>query len=165
MTDASAQPQDNSRFRALLTPNRSLGPKGFLVLMAVIAGISFATGILFVMMGAWPVFGFFGLDVALIYFAFRSNYRAGRLFEEVALTDDRLLVRRVQPSGQSQSWEFNPYWVRIDVESRVGRCSELSLISHGQRLVFGAFLTDEEREDLAGALRSAIGEAKSPSPA
>ena len=71
-------------FRALLTPHRSLGPTGFLVLMAALAGISFVTGLVFYLAGAWPVMGFFGLDVALVYLAFRLNYRSG-----AALRDGR----------------------------------------------------------------------------
>ena len=166
MTDASQDPQeetqteDESRFKALLTPNRSLGPKGFLILMAFVSGVSFVAGLAFWMMGAWPIMGFFGLDVALIYVAFRASYKAGRLHETVDLTDDALTVTRVQPSGRKQSWRFNPYWVRVAVEQRVGRCSEMSLASHGQKLVFGAFLTDEERDEFAGALRSAIAEGR-----
>ncbi|ODA68060.1 hypothetical protein A7A08_01230 [Methyloligella halotolerans] len=74
------------------------------------------------------------------------------------LTDDALTVTRVQPSGRSQAWTFNPYWVRVAVEPRVGLCSEMSLASHGEKLVFGAFLTDEERDEFARALRSAIAE-------
>ncbi|ODA68059.1 hypothetical protein A7A08_01229 [Methyloligella halotolerans] len=70
--------QEESRFRALLTPNRSLGPMGFLVLMCFVSGISFSAGLMFWIMGAWPIMGFFGLDVALIYFAFRASYKAGR---------------------------------------------------------------------------------------
>ena len=70
----------------MLTPHRSLGPTGFLILMAVLGGVSFAAGIVFLLVGAWPVFGFFGLDVLLIYCAFRLNYRAARAYEEVTVT-------------------------------------------------------------------------------
>ena len=63
-------------FSAIVTPHRSLGSLGFLILMVAVGGISFAAGIAFLMMGAWPVFGFFGLDVFLVYLAFRANYRA-----------------------------------------------------------------------------------------
>lgn len=71
-------------FRAVLTPHRSLSPRGFLILMSVLATVSFATGLLFASIGAWPVLGFFGLDVGIIYLAFRLNYRAG-----TALRDGR----------------------------------------------------------------------------
>jgi uncharacterized membrane protein len=147
----------------VLTPHRSLGPKGFMVFMAAISAISFATGLMFYLMGAWPVIGFMGLDVALVYIAFKLNFRALRIYETVDLTQEALTVTRVLPSGRSQSWAFNPYWVRLSLNERVGRTSELSLISHGKRLVFGSFLTDPEREDFAAALSTALRAARSPS--
>ena len=74
----SAMTADNAEleptlFSAVLTPHRSLGRVGFLVLMALIGGISFVAGIVFLLIGAWPVFGFFGLDVLLLYWAFRAQ--------------------------------------------------------------------------------------------
>ncbi len=165
MTDASLSPQERAYFRAVLTPHRSLGPKGFMVLMCAVCAVSFGTGLLFYMIGAWPVVGFMGLDVALIYIAFKLNFRALRLYETVDLTRDRLTVTRVDPRGNAQSWSFNPYWVRLNLEQRLGRSTELSLVSHGKRLVFASFLTDGEREDFATALSSALSAAKSPGPA
>ena len=162
MTEANRAPQEPSRFSAVLTPHRSLGPTGFAVLMAGVFLVSFGTGLFFYLLGAWPVIGFMGLDVALIYIAFKLNFRALRLYETVDLTQHALTVMRVTPSGKSQSWRFNPYWVRLSVQERVGRSSELSIGSHGERLVFGSFLTDEEREDFASALSSALSAARTP---
>jgi uncharacterized membrane protein len=153
---------NSSQFRALLTPHRSLSPTGFVILMSAVCLVSFGTGLLFYLLGAWPVIGFMGLDVALIYVAFRLNYRAGRLYELVDLKEDALTVTRVQPSGKEQSWRFNPYWVRLKLEPRVGRSSELSIVSHGTRLSFASFLSDHEREDFAEALLAALSAAKTP---
>ena len=163
MAELSADPQAETRFAAVLTPHRSLSPKGFAVQMALVCIVSFGTGLLFYLLGAWPVMGFMGLDVALIYIAFKLNYRAARLYETVDLTSSALTVTRVQPSGKAQSWSFNPYWVRLDLEERIGRSSELSIASHGERLVFAAFLTDLEREDFAQALSRALSANKAPS--
>src|SRR5580658_5613951 len=88
---------------ALLTPHRSLSRTGFAVLMAAISMASFAAGFGFWWLGAWPVCGFMGLDVALIYIAFRLSYRAGRLAETIQLSDSELLVRRVQPGGRVET--------------------------------------------------------------
>ena len=133
-----------------------------MVLMAAICIISFGTGVLFFMLGAWPVIGFMGLDVALIYIAVRLNFRALRRYETVDLTDEALTVTQVEPSGRARAWTFNPYWVRLRLEPRIGRSTELSIASHGQRLVFASFLTDSEREDFAQALSSALSAARSP---
>jgi uncharacterized membrane protein len=103
-----------------------------------------------------------GLDVALIYLAFKLNFRALRLYETVDLTDGALTVTRVDPSGKAQSWNFNPYWVRLSLMTRRGRSTELSLASHGKRLVFASFLTDTEREDFALALSAVLSAEKNP---
>ncbi|MDJ0512521.1 MAG: DUF2244 domain-containing protein [Methyloceanibacter sp.] len=166
MTETLTQSQGpegpDARFQAVLSPHRSLGPRGFVIFMLAVSVIAFGAGLMFFMMGAWPVLGFMGLDVLLIYVAFRINFRALRVYETVALTDDALTVTRVAPNGKEQSWRFNPYWVRVHVDERVGLSSELSLASHGKRLVFGAFLTDPEREDFAAALKAALREARAP---
>jgi uncharacterized membrane protein len=173
MAEANSQPQgasdqdqaldrDPSRFSAVLMPHRSLSPTGFAVLMAAVCLVSFGTGLFFYLLGAWPVIGFMGLDVALVYLAFTLNFRALRLYETVDLTSDALTVTRVAPSGEAQSWSFNPHWVRLSLVSRIGRSTELSLASHGKRLVFASFLTDDEREDFASALSSALSAARSP---
>ena len=163
MTELSAGLQAETSFAAILTPHRSLGPKGFAVLMTAVCLVSFGTGLLFYLIGAWPVVGFMGLDLALIYIAFKLNYRAARLCEAVDLTPGALTVTRVQPSGKAESWSFNPYWVKLKLEDRIGRSSELSIASHGRRLVFATFLTDPEREDFAHALDAALSAAKGPS--
>jgi uncharacterized membrane protein len=162
--DSSAESlaQSSSEFRALLTPHRSLSPTGFMILMGAVCLVSFGTGLLFYLIGAWPVIGFMGLDVLLIYVAFKLNYRAGRLYEMVDLQEGALTVTRVQPSGKEQSWRFNPYWVQLKLEPRVGRSSELSLVSHGTRVSFASFLSDHEREDFAEALGGALAAAKMP---
>jgi len=165
MTEASAPPQEPSappRFSAVLTPHRSLGPKGFMVLMGAVCAVSFGTGLFFYMLGAWPVMGFMGVDVALIYVAFKLNFRALRLYETVDLTSEALTVTRVAPSGKARSWSFNPYWVRLSLQPRRGQSSELSIGSHGERLVIASFLTDEEREDFAAALSNALSSTRRP---
>lgn len=126
-------------------------------MMALISLISFITGMVFFLMGAWPVTGFFGLDVALIYYAFRMNYRSGRLYERVTVTRDLLTLKRVHPSGRDEVFEFNPYWtrVRLTTDQSDGRAS-LALSTHERVVPFGKFLTDDERRAFANALTGAL---------
>jgi uncharacterized membrane protein len=144
------------RFSAVLLPHRSLGRKGFITLMGVISVVSFLTGIAFYMKGAWPVLGFFGLDVLLIYGAFRLNYRAARLYETVELTSDELKVTRIHPSGKAESWSFNPYWVKLVLDESESQANRMSLRSHGKVLPFGNFLSDDEKRGFAHALDEAL---------
>ena len=158
--DASATAEPEI-FSAIITPHRSLGSTGFLLLMLVIGGISFASGVMFLLIGAWPVFGFLGLDVLLVYWAFRANYRAARAYEEVTITASELTVRKVNHRGGVREWTLNPVWVKLDriVHEEFG-IERLFLVSHGRRLSIAGFLGPEEKASFARALSSALGEAK-----
>src|SRR5580698_6315205 len=138
MTDRNASPEprvDPALFAARLTPHRSLSRAGFLLLMAVLGGVSFAAGMVFLLLGAWPVFGFFGLDVLLVYWAFRLNYRSARAYEEVMVTPSELRVRKVSHRGKVAEWSLNPLWVRIDrVSHEEFAIERLFLVSRGRRL-------------------------------
>ena len=148
-------------FSAVLTPHRSLGRKGFVLLMLVLGGISFATGMVFLLAGAWPVFGFCGLDVLLIYWAFQVSYRRARAYEQVTVTPSELTVRKVSHRGRISEWTLNPLWVRLDrvVHAEFG-IERLFLVSHGRRLAIAGFLGPDEKESFAHALAAALGEAK-----
>jgi uncharacterized membrane protein len=140
----------------VLYPYRSLSPRGFAILMAAIGAVGFCGGLAFFLMGAWPIVGFFGLDVALIYWAFKASYRSGRTCEIIRLTPRELTVERVSPSGRRERWSFQPYWLRVALEERPGRTSRLTLRSHGREFAIGNFLTTEERSEVASALRFAL---------
>ncbi len=148
-------------FSAIITPHRSLNSTGFFVLMLCIGGLNFASGIMCLLVGAWPVFGFLGLEVLLVYLAFRANFRAARAYEEVTITASELTLRKVSHRGRVREWTLNPVWVRLDriVHEEFG-IERLFLVSHGRRLTIGAFLGLHEKASFARALSSALGEAK-----
>ena len=115
----------------------------------------------FLLMGAWPVFGFFGLDVALVYWAFRVNYRSARAYEQVIVTPSELTLRKVSHHGRERVWTLNPVWVRLtrDEHKEFG-LQQLFLESRGRRLSVGHFLPPQEKESFAHALSGALAEAK-----
>jgi len=156
--DTSSDPEI---FSAIITPHRSLSATGFLIFMLCIGGLSFVSGVMFLLLGAWPVFGFLGLDVLLVYWAFRANYRSARAYEEVTVTASELTVRKVNHRGGVREWTLNPVWVKLDriVHEEFG-IERLFLVSHGKRLPIAAFLGAEEKASFALALASALGEAR-----
>ena len=83
MTAGNDFDRQRELFSALLTPHRSLNRTGFVALMVFLSAVSFATGVVFTLMGAWPVLGFLGLDVLVIWWAFRINFRRGGATEEI----------------------------------------------------------------------------------
>ena len=144
-------------FSALLTPHRSLNRTGFLVLMAALSVISFAAGVVFLMLGAWPVFGFFGLDVLAVYWAFKINFRSAQAREEISVTQSELRVRRVNHHGRVAEWVLNPLWVQLDQEAdEEFGIERLYLVSRGRRFAIASFLGPDEKASFAKALRGAL---------
>jgi uncharacterized membrane protein len=148
-------------FSARVTPHRSLNRTGFLVLMGIIGAVSFIAGTAFWMMGAWPVFGFFGLDVLVIYWAFRRNFRSANATEDITVTPSELRVRRVSHRGHLIEWSFNPLWVQLEQtgDPEFG-IEHLYLVSRGRRLTIGHFLGPDEKASFAKALLAALQTAK-----
>ncbi|WP_213735785.1 DUF2244 domain-containing protein [Bradyrhizobium sp. dw_411] len=152
--DPQAQPE---LFSALLTPHRSLNSTGFLVLMGFLSAVSFAAGVAFWLMGAWPVFGFFGLDILAIYWAFRVNFRRARATEEISVTPSELRVRRVSHRGHVVEFVLNPLWVRLDRKTHAEFGIErLTLVSKGRRFTIATFLGPDEKASFANALTDAL---------
>lgn len=162
MSETNAAPApDDPFFRALLTPHRSLGRTGFAVLMgALLAGWA-VTGAIFLAHGAWPVFGFLGLDVLLVYGAFRLNYRAARAREEVTVSRTRLEIRKVSPSGRAEQHRFNPFWARFSVarHAAIG-ITRMAVEARGLSVPIGSFLNPDDRESFAQAFSRALATAR-----
>lgn len=148
-------------FSAVLTPHRSLSPRGFLIFMAALGGASFVTGMVFLVAGAWPIVGFLGLDVLLVWWAFRLNYRSARAYELVTVTPSELIVRKVNHYGRMREWTLNPVWVRLqrEMHEEFG-LQRLFLESRGRQLTIAGFLPPNEKESFALALSGALAEAR-----
>jgi uncharacterized membrane protein len=148
-------------FSARVTPHRSLNRTGFTVLMGFIGIVSFVAGMAFCLMGAWPVLGFFGLDVLVICWAFRANFRSADATEDIVMTPSELRVRRVSHRGHVMEWTLNPLWVQLeqtgDPEFGIER---LYLVSRGRRVPVGYFLGPEEKASFSKALLAALQTAK-----
>ena len=157
LADISTGAEDGA-FEAILYPNRSLPNAGFMLVMAVVIGANLIFGAYFYAIGAWPVIGFCGLDVFLVWLAFKISYRQGRLHERIRITDDTLWVSRVLPSGHETRWKMQPFWTRVVIDNPVRHESQLQLWSKGGALVIGSFLSPGERGELGAALRRALEE-------
>ena len=157
MSSSAAEPV---LFDAVLTPYRSLSPRGFAILMGTAGLIGFAFGAGFIALGAWPIFGFCGVEWLLFYVFFRLNYRAARLQERIRMTRELMTIERRDPRGRVQSWSFQPYWLRVEMDDPPQHESQLALASHGRRLTIGSFLSPPERYELALSLKAALAGAR-----
>lgn len=152
---------DTPLFSARVTPHRSLSRGGFIALMMFVTGVSFAAGVMFLMMGAWPVFVFFGLDALIIYWAFKVNFRRAAATEDIVVTPYEIRVRRVSHRGHVVEWTLNPMWVRLEQKSHAEfGIEKLYLVSRSRRLSIGNFLGPDEKASFYKALLEAIQAAK-----
>ena len=152
---------DTPIFRALLTPHRSLTPRGFQVLMGIMVAASLICGLFCIAIGAWPIFGFFGLDVLILYVAFKLNYRSGRAREEVSVSRTSLDIRQIAPSGRAREHHFNPFWARFAVarHEEIG-ITRMAVEAQGQQVQIGSFLNPDDRESFAKAFGRALATAR-----
>ena len=145
-------------WRATLTPHRSLSREGLVILMSVIAGLNFASGLFFYLIGAWPIVGFMGLDVVLIWWAFHANFADARRAEHIEITPHELVLMRLAEHRPAQEQRFARRWVRVELEEDRERelVGPLYLRFRGKRTEIASFLGAQERLAFAQALKAAL---------
>jgi uncharacterized membrane protein len=143
---------------ATLTPYRSLSKRGFIAVMAVIAAVNFAAGLTMYLKGAWPVVGFCGLDVALMWYAFRRNFADARRAERITIAEGELLLERLADGRMPESRRFIRHWLRVELEEDAERelVGRLFITSHGKRTEIGSFLPPGEKKEFARVLRAVL---------
>lgn len=148
-------------FNAVLTPYRSLGRTGFIILVAITLAITVFNVILFLVADALPVAMFFGIDILLLYGAFYLNYRAARAREEVVVSRTELEIRQVAPSGRARISRYNPFWAKFHVDRhREYGITAMAVTGEGRRTAFGSFLNPDDRESFAKAFTAALASVK-----
>ncbi|MBX9758827.1 MAG: DUF2244 domain-containing protein [Beijerinckiaceae bacterium] len=148
-------------FAARISPHRSLNQQNFRVLLMVFCGACFLTSLPFVLLGAWPIAGFMGLDVLIFWLAFRANFRAARAYEDVSVTPLELKLAKVSPRGERAEWIWNPLWVRlVRKEDEDYGLERVTLVSRDREVEVAGFLGPDARAEFAGRLSSALAEAK-----
>lgn len=154
---APPDPATEPLFCALITPHRSLGQNAFRLVMTLMCVATFVSSLPFMLAGAWPVAGFFGLDLLALYLAFRINFSRACSFEEVFLTRIELLLRKVSHRGDRREWRFNPAWTRLErVTDEDFGLVALALVSRGERVPVAGALSAAERADFADAFGAAL---------
>jgi uncharacterized membrane protein len=148
---------DAIHFSTTLRPYRSLSPDGFKWLIRAVIAANVVIGLPMYLLGAWPVMGFMGLDVWLLWALFQRNYFDARRSETLTLTDRDLLVERRSPDGEREEHRLESYWLRVELDDR-----RLSLVSRGQRIVVGRFLSPDARASLAEELKAALAAMRAP---
>jgi uncharacterized membrane protein len=161
MPETIDHPADHPILAIRLHPHRSLTPSQFRILLLAVAVGGVIASIPFLLMGAWPVAGFMGLDVLGVYIAFKASFRSARAYEDVTLTFLELLVAKVSAAGHRDEWRFNPAWVRLRREEHEEfGLQRIDLVSRGRALEVAGFLGPDQKAVFADRLAHALAEAK-----
>ena len=152
-----------ARDRISLRPHRSLPVEGCRLLMLALGGAMLFVGALFFAMGAWPVVGFLGLDILVVWLAFRLSYRAARAREDLEAGRDVFRIQRVFPGGAVAVDEMPLAWLRARLDDGGGGLrarGRLVLSSHGREAEVGAFLHDREKRELVPEINAMLDRAR-----
>ena len=148
-------------FARRIFPHRSLDGRAFRTLLIVLGLSGLLTSLPFVLLGAWPIVGFMGLDVLLVYLAFKANFRAAKAFEDIAVTPLELRLAKVSAKGARREWRFIPIFTRLErKEIEEFGLTRLDLVSRERRVEVAAFLGAEAKGDLAKDLSRALAAAR-----
>lgn len=149
--------EQKPHFCAVLTPHRALDQNGVQIVMIITCILAAIPGIVFFLMGAWPIVGFLGLDVALLFWALSKSRKQVNGFEEVTLYPDSLDIRRVSPKGRETRFQFNPFWTKIEVfKDFEDRVTDIVLKSKERSLKIGTFLNPDDKKSFASAFSNAL---------
>jgi uncharacterized membrane protein len=144
---------------AVITPNRSLSPRGFVVLIGALITLNLLLAGFFVAIGAFPIPVFLGLDVLGVFIAFQVSFRRARTAERVQVSAEAVEVRHEAPEGGRTVWRSPTAFTGVALED-VGHASRVRLSLSGRRLTVGAALSPKERLDFGRALEDAVRQAR-----
>ena len=148
--------KNNKLYEISLYPYRSLNKTGFFLLMLALGLISFTAGVIFMLKGAWPVFGFFGLDVLLVYIFFKINFRSGKKKEIIILTENQLIIEFYNEKKISKTHYLDANWLKINLTKFKNEISKLKISSKNKSVIVGSFLRYKEKKNIVKSLKTAL---------
>jgi uncharacterized membrane protein len=145
---------DSPPFVHLSVPNRSLGPRARRWCLAAIGGTTLVVAFGATLLGAWPVMPFAGLEVALLWLAFRIVQRHDGDFERIEIGGGQLRLESRDARSETHLVAQRE-WARVVMKERGRRCT-LGLAYAGKTVPLGRLLSDDGRRELAQQLRGKV---------
>lgn len=145
-----------TQFALIARRNNSLSSSGRLLVFGFVFFVSVGIGLAFtVIFGAWPIVPYAGLEMLVLYLAFRYIDRHAGDYERFAIAGDRLQIE-VLDGGHLSRFDCNRHWARVVYEGD-GR---LAVRSHGREFEIGRHLNEQQRLSVARQLERELHEAR-----
>lgn len=145
---------------AVITPNQSLSPRGFAVVIGGLAAINLLMAGFFLAVGATPIPVFLAFDLLAVIVAFRVARARALQAERVQVSAKAVRVRYETARGARTVWESPTAFTRVALEQPGAHEARVRLSLSGRRLTVGAALSPEERVDFGRALDAAVRRAR-----
>lgn len=110
----------------------------------------------FSLLGLWLIFPFAGLELIVLGIGFYLCALRAQRYEVITIDQDSVEIFRGRKTN-GETWRFHRQWVQVRIKPPLHAwyMSHLMIGSHGREVEVGAFLTEEDRRDLAKELRKA----------
>jgi len=162
MDATAANPAPLLYFEAVLKPHRSLSRGALLGVLGGMAVVSLYVTTLMYLLGAWPVIGFNGADLALAALLFWLNARAARAREIIRLRGEEIEITTITPAGRARMVSVPPGWARAELQERPGAVPRLVIRTPNAIQEIGRSLGAAQKQDLAAALNRALARWRGP---
>ena len=147
---------------AELAPSRSLSPRGFFIVMAIMATCCGFMGLYFLSLGFLPIVGFLGLDVLALWYCFKLCFRDQKQRTFIRVTSRSIDLRYVDGRGRETTASLPSSFARVEIDCNGPHPGQaIRIAASGKAYLIGKFLTLDERQDFVKSLRSALHDAKS----
>lgn len=145
---------------AVLEPPRSLSPAGFKLVMIVLGGFSAIFGLVFLISGAWPITGFFGLEMFALWLVFRTSFAAQRARTYVRVTAETVDLKKVDGQGRERLARLPALFTRVELDQKASGAHALRVRASQRAYALGEHLTPDERKSFAKRLDQALWQAR-----
>jgi uncharacterized membrane protein len=153
---------ESALFEAVVTPHRSLSQRGIFILLGCLGTASLSVTLLFWYLGAWPIAGFNGVEMAVAALLLRHHARSRRVREVLRLTSNEVQIDRFDINGVHTQASLPAAWLNVLLEEKPGRVPGLFLTTHGHREEVARVLGESQKRDLAEALSGALHRLRNP---
>ena len=136
-----------TKFEILLKPNSSLTGAARVLFLGSIFFICSVIGIGFFLVGGTMILPFAGLEIILVYLAFRLSFNWSNQKQIIILSKEHVEVR-VDGLKEFFTWKEFRSFATFNVTKDDSRDEDLSFRSKGKEIYIGDFLNQEDKQRL-----------------
>ena len=136
-----------TKFEILLKPNSSLTGAARVLFLGSIFFICSVIGIGFFLAGGTMILPFAGLEIVLVYLAFRLSFNWSNQKQIIILSKEHVEVR-VDGLKEFFTWKEFRSFATFNVIKNDAKDDDLSFRSKGKEIIVGSFLNEEDKSIL-----------------